>query len=288
MSAAKSCPDPSCDFFERKVIPSTAQNCPLCGIALDANMAAPPKRNVPEVPQPIDQSAYPHPQDPVDRPYSPPPSPQFSPTPINSIPTPYSEQQIPRTVFSPAVSQSSSVNEVESIPQLYTDLAAPTQPAPSHFQESQDDSRLAEFQRDEPVTSPEPDNIPTGSERPPSLKLLHLASQREFWFPAHLISEGGYIGRRSLSGGISPAIDLSELHDRDIEVVSRCHAQIKWDEFERAYKITDESTNGTFLNGTQLVKGRSYMIKTGDRLQLGQQEPGREVVHLEIEEIHYR
>jgi pSer/pThr/pTyr-binding forkhead associated (FHA) protein len=110
----------------------------------------------------------------------------------------------------------------------------------------------------------------------PSLVLIHTSGQ-EF----QLSTQKGEIGRY-VEGSKMPAIDLAGLPD--VEVVSRSHVEVYWDAASHRYMVVDHhSRNGTFLNKEPLTKGRPYRLSSGDQLQLGQEEIGRQVVRLRVE-----
>jgi hypothetical protein len=122
-----------------------------------------------------------------------------------------------------------------------------------------------------PYQPPAPPIYPTYESPPvrevpqPLLKLVHVATGREFYLP----SGGGYIGRHSPSNPTIPEIDLAGIADE--AVVSRKHARCYWDAAQNAYLILDNSSrNGTSLNGTTLKAGTPYRVESGALLQLGQ------------------
>lgn len=76
----------------------------------------------------------------------------------------------------------------------------------------------------------------------------------------------------SLALGRDSACDVRFHPTRDV-VVSRNHAMIEWSEDDPPmFRISDLlSSNGTFLNGRRI--GRSVLLRTGDRIQLGNGGP---------------
>ena len=83
-------------------------------------------------------------------------------------------------------------------------------------------------------------------------------------FPIHrLVST---VGRRNLSDGIVPAVDLTLL-DRD-RVVSRRHAEIEWRDGN--LRIIDvEARNGVFVNGERMASGSARMLNERDTVSFG-------------------
>ena len=76
----------------------------------------------------------------------------------------------------------------------------------------------------------------------------------------------------SLALGRDSACDVRFHPTRDV-IVSRNHAMIEWSEDDPPlFRISDLlSSNGTFLNGRRI--GRSVLLRTGDRIQLGNGGP---------------
>ena len=66
-----------------------------------------------------------------------------------------------------------------------------------------------------------------------------------------------------------PDIDLSDLPNS--QVVSRYHADIRWDPFAKVYQIIDnQSANQTFVNGRVCTPQIPYELTDGTIVQLGQ------------------
>ncbi len=74
------------------------------------------------------------------------------------------------------------------------------------------------------------------------------------------------IGRRDLSTGFVPDIDLSE-EDKE-KYISRRHAIVFFDQGEFYVKEEIGVINGTFLNGEKLKTNVPYKLKNGDVLRL--------------------
>lgn len=75
------------------------------------------------------------------------------------------------------------------------------------------------------------------------------------------------VGREDSRKGQIPEIDFDPF-DGAINGVSRQHALITYQ--DGALYIEDlESTNGTRINGFQLIPGRSYRLRDGDELEFG-------------------
>lgn len=100
-------------------------------------------------------------------------------------------------------------------------------------------------------------------QRFPLLKLIHSSGQEY-----RLTGEAGYIGRCTQTMTLPPEIDLTGIPNEGI--VSRRHARIYWDWSQNSYMIVDMSTNGIYLNNTQLTPGVQYRLLNGDSMQLGQ------------------
>lgn len=85
----------------------------------------------------------------------------------------------------------------------------------------------------------------------------------------------------SLALGRDAACDVRFHPTRDV-VVSRNHAMIEWSEDDPPlFRISDLlSSNGTFLNGRRI--GRSVLLRSGDRVQLGNGGP---VIEFSYDEV---
>jgi hypothetical protein len=115
-----------------------------------------------------------------------------------------------------------------------------------------------------PPPSPvSPPPLPPRPVLPPTLKLVHTSGQ-EFVLRGNQAS----LGRPK--GAYQPDIDLSSLPNS--EIISRPHADIRWDPASRVYKITDNnSTNRTFVNGVELVPQVPRDLANGMVVQLGKE-----------------
>jgi pSer/pThr/pTyr-binding forkhead associated (FHA) protein len=79
-------------------------------------------------------------------------------------------------------------------------------------------------------------------------------------------SEGDYypLGTRPMVVGRDEAVPI-QLTD---QLVSRKHAQIRWEQASSAYHLLDmKSANGTFVNGRQV--GNDLVLADGDMIELG-------------------
>ncbi len=114
-----------------------------------------------------------------------------------------------------------------------------------------------------PYVQPVPSYTPPPQQRFPQFKLIH-SSGKEY----RLRGEAGYIGRCTQTMTLPPEIDLTGIANEGI--VSRRHARIYWDWSQNIYMIVDMSTNGIYLNNTQLTPGVQYRLLNGDSMQLGQ------------------
>ena len=75
------------------------------------------------------------------------------------------------------------------------------------------------------------------------------------------------IGRADSTGEHIPDIDLNPFDARR-NGVSREHAVITYED-DTLYIEDLDSTNGTRINGFQLMPGRSYRLRDGDELEFG-------------------
>jgi pSer/pThr/pTyr-binding forkhead associated (FHA) protein len=75
------------------------------------------------------------------------------------------------------------------------------------------------------------------------------------------------IGRTDSKGENSPDLDLTP-YGAVQNGVSRLHASITYED-ETLYIEDMQSTNGTRINGFQLIPGRKYRLRDGDELEFG-------------------
>ncbi len=109
---------------------------------------------------------------------------------------------------------------------------------------------------------------PTAAPQPPSqgsgqARFVSEDGQETFWIK----DPRATIGRFDPVTGLRPEVDLSAL---DLNrSVSRHHARLTME--GGLFVVTEEvgALNGTFVNGKQLVTGKSTSIKDGDELSLG-------------------
>jgi hypothetical protein len=112
-------------------------------------------------------------------------------------------------------------------------------------------------------TKPPPSPPPPQPELTPTLKLVHTSGQ-EF------VLRGNQASLGCPKGAYQPDIDLSILPNH--EIISRLHAEIRWDPASRVYKITDtNSTNRTFVNGVELVPQVPRDLANGMVVELGRE-----------------
>lgn len=95
-----------------------------------------------------------------------------------------------------------------------------------------------------------------------NVKLIHLKTKKSFDLPNY--NSMIFIGK--LDSKNYTDIDLSDLPETDI--VSRLHAGIEIK--ENNYYINDlGSNNGTYLNNVKLLPYENYLLKFGDKVELG-------------------
>jgi MFS transporter, ACDE family, multidrug resistance protein len=100
----------------------------------------------------------------------------------------------------------------------------------------------------------------------PVAQLLHLESDSVIELP----EDFQVINIGKSRGSINPEVDLSDFPNSG--VISRVHAQIRYDENE--YYIQDlNSSNGTFINKYPLIPGVWYKLKSGLHISFGRQDP---------------
>jgi pSer/pThr/pTyr-binding forkhead associated (FHA) protein len=86
------------------------------------------------------------------------------------------------------------------------------------------------------------------------------------------------IGRYDTATRTVPMIDLTPYHALQ-NGVSRNHAIIKWQDHHTLGIEDQNSQNGTYLNGHQLVPHKSQPLRDGDHLRIGSL-----VLHLKFEQ----
>jgi hypothetical protein len=164
---------------------------------------------------------------------------------------------------------------------------APTQPAPAHPGPTQSTPVQAAPTQPAPVEAA-PQAAPAGS-APPAGWAAVVSADRAYYdavlaasgpdaadivFPAYvpqrrfrLAGPEVRIGRRSVSSGINPEIDLS-VPPAD-PGVSRLHAVLLLAP-DGTWSVVDPgSANGTVLNGTEIPQGQAVPLRDGDRINVG-------------------
>ncbi|HEY6315787.1 MAG TPA: FHA domain-containing protein [Streptosporangiaceae bacterium] len=239
----------------------SGQFCEACGY--DFNAPQPPRPSGPPMPQP--PSPLP-PQRPMPPPPSPPPpSPQLPP------PSPWpssSSQPLPSAPSAPSarsVPSAPSVRSAPSVPSVPT--APPVGSAPSV-----------------PPTRAVP-----GSSYAPAVWTVVVSSDRDYYervrvasgpdwaevpFPAYaaerrfrLTGNQMRIGRRSVSRGLDPEIDLTG--PPADPGISRLHAALIATP-DGSWAVLDPgSANGTLVNGNEIPTGNQVPLHDGDRINLG-------------------
>lgn len=76
------------------------------------------------------------------------------------------------------------------------------------------------------------------------------------------------IGRGYSAQGIRPDVDLATA-DAMQHGVSRLHLLVEYDDDSHVLRVTDRSSNGTFVNGQRLHPKDKRVLRNGDTLRLG-------------------
>jgi len=98
------------------------------------------------------------------------------------------------------------------------------------------------------------------------LVLTELETGTQFLIPRQN-SGAVMVGRSDRASGFTPAIDLNNLYHLGLGV-SRRHALIKWRD-NILVLIDQNSTNGTFINGKQLVPEQARILRNNDEIAFG-------------------
>lgn len=91
----------------------------------------------------------------------------------------------------------------------------------------------------------------------PYIAVIGTDSRRRFNLPCNSIMT---IGRSKTMADIVPARDSQ---------ISKKHCEIFYDSIEQQFYLVDQSTNGTYLDGQRMEKGKVYVIRAGERFSLG-------------------
>ncbi len=235
-SVPPSWPDVAAETCPRCSTPRTGQFCEACGF----NYQGP--RFIPGPPPPVPGSSPP----PVPG-SSPPPVPGSSPPPVAAVP--------PTSIASP-IPSSPPAPSAESAPSA---PSAPPSPAMSSFPYPQATwtavvgADRAYYEQVQAVTGPEGAAVTFPS----------YCAERRF----QLVGNQMQIGRRSVSRGLAPEIDLTG--PPADPGISRLHAVLVAVP-DGSWAVLDPgSANGTLVNGSEIGIGDQVPLHDGDRINLG-------------------
>ncbi len=227
-SVPPSWPDVAAETCPRCSTPRTGQFCEACGF----NYQGP--RFIPGPPPPVPGS-------------SPPPVPGSSPPPVAAVP--------PTSIASP-IPSSAPAPSAESAPSA---PSAPPSPAMSSFPYPQATwtavvgADRAYYEQVQAVTGPEGAAVTFPS----------YCAERRF----QLVGNQMQIGRRSVSRGLAPEIDLTG--PPADPGISRLHAVLVAVP-DGSWAVLDPgSANGTLVNGSEIGIGDQVPLHDGDRINLG-------------------
>ncbi len=110
----------------------------------------------------------------------------------------------------------------------------------------------------------DPPTEPIAGESIVHAKLVHLASQSEFFLAP---GPETFIGRFDAAAGFNPDIDLRSIDTE--HSISRRHAKIL--RREDGFFIREEvgTTNGTYVNGQRIAVGQDFELANGDEVSFG-------------------
>jgi hypothetical protein len=231
--------------------PRVGQFCEACGYNFGA--AQPPWSPAPQAPPPA--SGLSSPSQPVSAPW-PPPSAQPVPAPW---PPPPSAPSVPSAPSAQAVPSRSSAPSVSSVPSVPTAQPVspsrpvpPSQYAPAVWTAVVSCDR-AYFESVRAASGPDAAAVTFPS----------YYAERRF----RLTGSQMRIGRRSVSRGINPEIDLTG--PPADPGISRLHAVLIAMP-DGSWAVLDPgSANGTLVNGTEVPTGVQVPLRDGDRINLG-------------------
>ena len=107
---------------------------------------------------------------------------------------------------------------------------------------------------------------PADQVAPPWRLLLQIGGENRTTLGVS-VTERMLVGREDTRRGVVPEIDFDPF-DGAASGVSRQHAVITYQ--DGALFVEDlDSTNGTRINGFQVMSGRSYRLRDGDELEFG-------------------